>query len=145
MRPERHSQRRALPSLSVPGGIRDDAEHQPCRVPHQLPSLHPLHAFRAQSLQPSHLGFQIVGVDVQVHTRGPRTKPLREQPELLAVQCRAVVLGEGELRERLAERRLPERQFPVVVTGGNVDDNLDQPAEVSHRIKIRAGRPGPEP
>src|SRR6266704_2840843 len=35
------------------------------------------------------------------------------------------------------------RHLPVVVAGGNVDDDLDQPAEVCHRINIRPGGHGP--
>ena len=59
------------------------------------------------------------------------------------MQHRAVILGVGELPERLAGRPLPEPQLLVVVTGGNIDDDGDQPAEVCHRINIRPGSHGP--
>ena len=46
------------------------------------------------------------------------------------------------LRQRLAEGIRPEGHIAVVVTGGNGDDDLDQPAEVGlgtnlHRQRTR--------
>ena len=71
---------------------------------------------------------------VQVHPRLAVIKPLHEQPHVVAVQRRPVVfvLRERELGEHPAERSLPERQLAVVIRGRNVDDHLEQGAEMRH-------------
>jgi hypothetical protein len=71
-------------------------------------------------------------LDVQeypdMHAGGVLAQALGQQPEVLAVQRGAVVLGVTlePLGQRLAEGARPEGHLAVVVTGGNVDDDLDR-------------------
>jgi hypothetical protein len=89
---------------------------------------------RAKGLQPRDFGVEVVGVHVQVNPRLAVVQPLHEQPQVVAVQRRPVilVLRKREPGEHLPERSLPERQLAVVLRGRNVDDHLGQPAEMRH-------------
>lgn len=89
--------------------------------------------FRPQGFQPGDLGIQIVGVNVQVHPARAVAEPLDEQPELAAVQGGAVVLGVTDaLRQLLPDGRAPERHLAVVLGRRDVNDDLGQPAVVTH-------------
>jgi hypothetical protein len=96
-----------------------------------------LDALGAEALEPVHLSGQVIGVDVHMHTRGPLAEALHEQPEILAVQRRAVILGVVEAQERLAQGCLPEQHLTIMIVGGDIDNNLEEPAEVRHGIKLR--------
>jgi len=66
-------------------------------------------------------------------------KPLDEQADILAGQHGPVVLGvPGELGQRLAGRRVPERQLAVVVGGRDVDHDLGQTTVVCHPASVRS-------
>jgi hypothetical protein len=80
-----------------------------------------------------------------MHAGGSGTDALHEQPEVLAVQRRSVILGVVELRERLSDRRLPERELAIMLTGGYIDDNLEQPTEVRHGVNLRRSTPAELP
>jgi hypothetical protein len=120
------------------GRVGQDAEQQPGRIPHHLPGVHALDAPGAEVLEPGCFGVQVVGVDIQVDAGGSLVQALGQQPEVLAVQRGAAVLGMVvEWRQRLGEGCLPEGHLAVVVTCGYVDDDLEQPAEVRHGTKVR--------
>jgi hypothetical protein len=98
--------------------------------------MHALHTRGTEALKPSHLGVQVIGVDVQVHAGGSFIQALGQQAEVHAVQRGAVVLGVIELRQLLAEGVFPERQLARVIAGRYVDDDLEQPAEVCHSTNL---------
>jgi hypothetical protein len=78
--------------------------------------MHALHSASAKTFQPVHLGGQIISVDVQMHAGGRLNEALHEQPEILAMQRRAVILGVVEPWKRLAGGCLIERMSsPVLV------------------------------
>src|ERR1700730_7988884 len=54
-----------------------------------------------------------------MHAGGSFAEALCEHPEVLAVQCRAVIFGVVEPRKRLADGRLPERQLAIMLAGGD--------------------------
>lgn len=84
-----------------------------------------LHALSTQALEPVDLGGQVIGVDVQMHAGGSVTEALHEQPEVLAVQLRSVILGVVKPREGLSDGCLPERELAIMVPGGYIDNNLE--------------------
>jgi hypothetical protein len=53
--------------------------------------------------------------------------------------CSAVILGVVEPRQRLADGRLPERQLAIMLAGGYVNNNLEQPTEVRHGVNLCQG------
>ena len=74
-----------------------------------------------------------------MHPGLPLAEPLDEQPDILAEQHGPVVLGvPAELRQRLADRRVPERQLAVVVGGRDIDHDLGQAAVVGHQVSVRS-------
>ena len=97
-----------------------------------------LHPFSTEALKPPYLGGQVIGVDVQMHSGGSLPEALHEQPEVLAVQRRAMIFGVVELRERLANSRLPECQLAIMAVGGYIDDHRDEPAEMRHSMNLPA-------
>ena len=72
-------------------------------------------------------------MNVQVHPARAVAEPLDEQPELATVQGGAMVLGITEtLRQLLPDGRAPERHLAVVLGRRDVNDDLGQPAVVTH-------------
>src|SRR5262249_31330941 len=132
------SYRRLVPALRVSvvqasGLVWHDAEQQPGWIAHDPPLMHLELAPCPQSLEPGNLGFQVVGVDVDMHSGLAGSDPLHEQAKLLTGQVGHVVLGILErLGHLLAYRPLPECQFLGVDFSRYVDDDPAQPAVMRH-------------
>ena len=132
-----HSQRWALPSLSVPPGS-GIAERRPGRVAHHPPRVRLLDSLCAELLQPGDFGGHVVGVDIEVNPGGSAAEALHEQPEVLAGQLRAVIFGKVEFAQGLAGGPGPERHLTIVVIGGHVDHDRRHPAVVRHELSLRS-------
>jgi len=93
--------------------------------------------FGTELLQPGQFGGGIVGVDVEVHPAGAVAEPLDQQPQVMAGQLGAVVLGVPvEPDQLLTGSPAPEREFAVMIGFGNIDHDLGQPAVVRHHASL---------
>jgi hypothetical protein len=111
----------------------NDTEEQTDGILHDPPHQHRLHSGCPERLETSHLGVDVIRLDVEIDALSARVERLDErvQPPLPADRC---VSRLGQPVVVAAERASPESCGDLVHIGRHVDADRGQAAPVRHRV-----------